>query len=155
MPLAGYGIDGGSRAGLAFFLLGIPTAAIGEELLYRGIIQTALERICHPAAAILLSSGLFVLSHVSAQPIFEDGPTVTSIAASGVILGAIYQRTRNIWLVVILHALLDYVLFLPKFHVLDADIASIANMTALCGALTWWWLDDARARVKPGEIGPA
>src|SRR5436190_20602511 len=141
LPLAGYGVPSDWEARLRFSLLVVPVAAIGEELLYRGIIQTALEWVLHPMAAILLSAGLFVLSHVSSLPIFDDGPTASSIAATGVILGAIYQRTRNLSLVIVMHALADWILLLPPAHVIDKQTATIGNILALLATLAWWWLD--------------
>ena len=146
MPLAGYGVPGDRTSVLLFSFLIVPVAAIGEELLYRGIVQTALEWVLHPVAAILLSSGLFVLSHIYAQPIFQDGPTATSIAATGVILGAVYQRTRNLLLVVTMHAVADWILLLPHPPIIDKPTAVAGNILALAGGLAWWWRDCSRER---------
>jgi membrane protease YdiL (CAAX protease family) len=147
LPLAGYGVEGGWEPLLVFFFVGIPLAAITEELFYRAILQSALEWILHPLGAIVLSSALFVLSHIETQPIFTNVPIASSIAATGVILGVIYQRTRNLLLVVILHTLLDWILFVPKLHLVGPLTVTIGNGIALLMALIWWSSDSAKERI--------
>lgn len=147
LPLAGYGVEGDWGPLLVFFFLGIPLAAITEELFYRAILQSALERILHPLAAILLGSALFVLSHVETQPIFTNAPIASSITATGVILGVIYQRTRSLPLVVILHALFDWILFVPKLHLIGPLTATIGNGIAILTVVVWWSSAHARERI--------
>jgi membrane protease YdiL (CAAX protease family) len=144
MPLAGYGIDVDWPSRLVFILT-IPIVALREELFYRAILQSALERAVHPIAAILCTTVLFVLYHVGFQPM--NPLTVSSIAAVGVLLGVTYQRTRNLWLVVVLHSLFDLVVLVPRFQIIGPATALTGNIVALLGVLIWWSFEDTKERL--------
>ncbi len=71
--------------------------AIGEELFFRGSLQKALLRMSNkPWLAILLSSLVFALLHGT---FFKILP----IFALGLMLGALYHVTRNLWYNIIIH----------------------------------------------------
>lgn len=73
--------------------------AIGEELFFRGSLQKSLLRLCHkPWLAIVVSSAVFALLHGT---IFKILPIFTL----GLILGIVYQVTRNLWYTILIHFL--------------------------------------------------
>lgn len=79
-------------------LLGVLVVPALEELLFRGFLQTALERFLPPLGALLLASATFALLHgaVASVPIF----------ALSLILGGVLLRTRSLaacWAVHALH----------------------------------------------------
>lgn len=76
-------------------------APIHEELVYRGFVQSGIVRITrHPWAAILLTSTLFALAHLSAQvPLYAIG----SLFAFGVCLGFAFERSRSIAVPIAMH----------------------------------------------------
>ena len=88
-----------------------------EELVFRGVILNLfLERFSKTKRgilwAVILSSVLFGAVHLTN---ISQGVTVTSAmiqaingAFLGVIFGAVYARSRNIWLVITFHALVDF-----------------------------------------------
>lgn len=85
------------------------TAALGEELLFRGFLQTRLQallaaragRFAVPAAQVLQAL-LFGLCHA------YQGPTGVLVTASvGLAFGLAYQRLGSLWPVVIAHGLVD------------------------------------------------
>lgn len=78
-------------------------AGIGEELLFRGVIQAGLEKLLGPLAGLLLASLLFGLAHAMTRAYF----IVTAIV--GVYLGLLYQWTGNLLIPVIVHFLYDWV----------------------------------------------
>ena len=77
--------------------------AIFEEMLFRGVLFRWIEEFGGSWAALLLTSGFFGAAHLS-------NPHASAIAAvgiafeAGVMLGAAYMLTRNLWLPMGLHA---------------------------------------------------
>ncbi|MBX7540157.1 CPBP family intramembrane glutamic endopeptidase [Qipengyuania sphaerica] len=102
--LGGYRIVGwGGSTSIAFIiLLGGFQAAFFEEILFRGVIFRFLEEFFGSWIALALSALLFGLVHWS-NP---NGTLFASIAIAveaGILLGAAYMLTRNLWLAIGLH----------------------------------------------------
>lgn len=76
--------------------------AVGEELTFRGGVFRILEDSCGTTVALILSAAIFGLMHA-----LNPGATLLSAAAiaieAGVLLGAAYALTRNLWLPIGLH----------------------------------------------------
>ena len=71
--------------------------ALGEELVFRGVVQQQLmRRISNPWVAILLASAIFSAAHFQ-----FDGFLPRMIL--GFLLGWLYWRTRNFWVPVVGH----------------------------------------------------
>ncbi len=89
--------------------------AIVEELYVRGLLLNLIEKICHKnknntIIAIILSSVIFGLGHifgVLGQPILIIITKVVWTIAMGLYFGAIYKKTNNLWLPIILHFIID------------------------------------------------
>lgn len=77
-------------------------AAVGEELAFRGGLFRLLEERLGTAIALAISASLFGLLHA-----LNPGATVISTASialeAGVLLGAAYALTRNLWFPIGLH----------------------------------------------------
>ena len=88
--------------GVPLALLPALLAAVGEELAIRGGVFRILEDSLGTLFALLLSAGLFGLLHA-----LNRGATPVSTAAialeAGVLLGAAYALTRNLWFPIGLH----------------------------------------------------
>jgi membrane protease YdiL (CAAX protease family) len=84
-------------------LLGISVlAGLGEELLFRGVLQETFSRALPPALALLAASVLFGLVHAVT-------PTYAVLASlSGLYLGWLFLATDNLLVPVIAHALYDF-----------------------------------------------
>lgn len=87
--------------------------APAEELLFRGAIQTRLGRAFGPALTVGLSSLLFASIHVLN---FAGGATgvlfaTATIFTVGAVLGAVYERTGNLAVPVLVHGLYNATLF--------------------------------------------
>jgi len=81
-------------------------AGVGEEMLFRGVIQGALGRLLGPAPGLVLASLVFGVLH----PIT---PAYTLIAGFlGAYLGAVWLLTGNLLPVMIAHGLYDFVALL-------------------------------------------
>ena len=89
--------------------------AIVEELYVRGLLLNLIEKICYKKknntiVAIILSSVIFGLGHifgVLGQPILIIITKVIWTIALGLYFGAIYKKTNNLWLPIILHFIID------------------------------------------------
>ncbi|MFC5367156.1 CPBP family intramembrane glutamic endopeptidase [Salinirubrum litoreum] len=85
-----------------------------EEYFFRGIVQGRLREQMGPVPAIAIVSIGFALGHV---PSYWIGGSdllslgvffaLVSIAVASVILGAIYERTQNLVVVIVIHSLIN------------------------------------------------
>ncbi|HEY1889269.1 MAG TPA: CPBP family intramembrane glutamic endopeptidase [Steroidobacteraceae bacterium] len=77
-------------------------AAVGEELAFRGALFRILEERSGTTTALLISAAVFGLLHA-----LNPGATVVSTVAialeAGILLGAAYALTRNLWFPIGLH----------------------------------------------------
>lgn len=78
-------------------------AGLGEELLFRGVIQAGLTATWNPVIGILLASLLFGAAHAVSISYF------VLAALMGLYLGLLYHWTGNLLVPVIVHALYDWV----------------------------------------------
>lgn len=77
-------------------------SAVGEELVFRGVLYRTLEDSLGSLAAVILSAALFGLLHA-----INPGATAISTAAialeAGVLLAAAYAASRSLWFPIGLH----------------------------------------------------
>lgn len=83
-----------------------------QELIYRGILQTELTRRLGPFAGPLTANTLFTFGPLHFQSFTAHGaPLVVELFAAtfatGLLFAYIFHRTRNIWIVGILHGIGD------------------------------------------------
>ena len=93
-------------------------AGIGEELLFRGVIQGALDSIVGPAVALITASFLFGCAHLI---------TVTyAIAATviGVYLGLIWVLSGNLLVPIVAHAVYDFAALVYLLRIWDPQRSS-------------------------------
>lgn len=90
-----------NRDGLAIALF-VVTAAIAapifEEILFRGFLMASLTRYLPAWGAIVVSSLIFALAHLSLSEVLP-------LTALGIMLGLVYMRTRNLLTSMLLHSL--------------------------------------------------
>src|SRR5262245_7078670 len=88
------------------------SAGVGEEMLFRGVLQTALGAWLGVSWGLVLSSILFGLLH----PI--SLPYVVLTMALGCYLGGAFLLSGNLLTVMVLHAVYDFALmaYLLRFH---------------------------------------
>ncbi|MFH1599789.1 MAG: type II CAAX endopeptidase family protein [Pseudomonadota bacterium] len=100
-------VQGNLPALLGMLAIAWTTAAIGEELLFRGFLQGRLQRLFGDGRAAgllaaLVQAGLFGLAHA------YQGPTGILVTGSlGLVFGLFYLRSRNLWTLVLAHGLID------------------------------------------------
>ena len=72
-------------------------APVFEELLFRGLILNQFFKKYRPVTAIVLSSILFAICHISMERII-------ALFISGIVFGAVYYFTRSLTLPILLHS---------------------------------------------------
>jgi len=99
-----------SPAALAiYFALIVIVAPILEEILFRGFIYPGLRRTLAPFAAVVLTAALFATIH-AIQP--SSAPEqVMAIAAIGVLLAILYERSRSLLPCIAAHSLNNCLVF--------------------------------------------
>jgi uncharacterized protein len=116
---------------------------IGEELIFRGIIQRELHRYFHPAWAILFASILFSAFHLQFAGFLPR-------MVLGAILGALYYWTGSLWPSIVVHAFNNglqvmMVYFYPEMAEADLEQAIPGNWflvlasLLLTGAIGYWF----------------
>ncbi len=74
--------------------------ALGEELLFRGIIMNDLKRLFSWKSAVIGQGFLFGIMHMTWRSVPELGFTF----AAGIILGYIYHKTGNLYASIAMHS---------------------------------------------------
>jgi len=83
--------------------------------------------------------------HVGAQPM--NLLNCTWIFATGMILGVIFQRTRNIWIPIALHTAIDVAYALvPALGWISWSTAFLCNVAIMCAVLAWWAITTTEDR---------
>lgn len=78
-------------------------AGIGEELLFRGVIQAGLSGLLGPVTALAIASLLFGMAHALTAAYF----VLTCLV--GLYLGWLYQATGNLLVPITVHFLYDWI----------------------------------------------
>jgi membrane protease YdiL (CAAX protease family) len=98
VSFAGFGAFSGLGSALAVAI----ASAVGEEIVFRGVVFRKLEESLGTTIALIISAVAFGLLHG-----FNPGASWTSTLAialeSGVLLGLAYAATRSLWLPIGLH----------------------------------------------------
>lgn len=95
----------GSGMKALFAIAGAIAAPIGEEVFFRGFLYNALRIRLNVKLAIILSGLAFALIHASPLAVIVIFPM-------GMLLAYIYERTRSLWVTIIIHAVNNGLSFL-------------------------------------------
>lgn len=94
-------------------LITLLTASVLEEFFYRAWLQTRLEALYGRWPAILASALLFAAMHVSHINPEAIGVGIASVVAAqgmfGLMQGYLWARYRNIWVIILIHAIVNLV----------------------------------------------
>lgn len=99
---------------------------ITEELIFRSILQTRLEKILGLRYGLLLTGAIFGMMHVSYGILDE----ILFAIIFGVVIGYIFQKTQNLLLVTSIHGTANVALFgiLPNMSM--SIVANTQNVSA-------------------------
>lgn len=109
------GIQGNAAGLLGALALSWTTAAFGEEVLFRGFVQTRLQALMgtRPHAGVLaaaMQALLFALGHA-----YQGATGMLVSGAIGLTFGLLMLRFRTVWPLVIAHGLIDTVSMLALY----------------------------------------
>jgi membrane protease YdiL (CAAX protease family) len=79
-------------------------APIGEEILFRGILYTAIKQRGRPKTAVWVTAVLFAIIHFS--PV-----NLLSLLFLGIVLTALYEKTKNLLAPILLHSAFNGIMF--------------------------------------------
>lgn len=98
-PLLSLALQGQDQVALAiFFFTAAIAAPLFEEFLFRGFLLPSLTRYLPVWGAIVVSSFLFAIAHLSLSEILP-------LTVLGMVLGVVYTRSRNLLAPMLLHSL--------------------------------------------------
>lgn len=104
--------------------------ALFEEVFFRGAIQNLLERWWKkPLLALVVTSLVFSFIHLSVY-------LFLSRVVLGLVLGLMYQRSKNLWVNIIAHFLNNTVAVIQLFWV--STHAQKVELDKLDPAMPWW-----------------
>lgn len=91
----------------------------GEELLFRGVIQTRIREVFPPVAGVVVASVIFVAVHLPAlsygAPLSAKLTSLLVLMGPSLILGASYEYTDNLVVPILIHGSYDALLFLALY----------------------------------------
>jgi membrane protease YdiL (CAAX protease family) len=96
-----------AREGLLGMLLGAVLVPVAEEILFRGVLFSALRRRSGPVPAVLISSAVFGLCHA---------PDLVFPGLLGVAFAILYHRTGSLWAPIGAHMLVNGVTLVLSYH---------------------------------------
>lgn len=101
--------------------------APGEELLYRNVVQKTLRESFSPVAGVVVASAVFAAVHLPAysSPGASFRATLSTLAVIFVlalILGAIYERTKNVVVPILVHGTFNAIAFAVTYAQLTGAI---------------------------------
>ncbi len=98
-PLLSLALEGQDQVALGiFFFTAAIAAPLFEEFLFRGFLLPSLTRYLPVGGAIVVSSLLFAIAHLSLSEILP-------LMVLGIVLGLVYTRSRNLLAPMLLHSL--------------------------------------------------
>jgi hypothetical protein len=106
LPIALGGQDGLALA--CFFITAGILAPLFEEVIFRGFLLPSLTRYLSVGEAIIVSSLLFAIAHLSLSEILP-------LTVLGIVLGVVYTRSRNLLSAILLHSLWNSATLLGLF----------------------------------------
>lgn len=86
--------------------------AVGEELLFRGLVQTSLEKLFdNPLKSVTAVSSLFAIMHMAYVTSLEKTLELAYVFAASTAIGYSFMKTRSLILPVIAHGTANTILF--------------------------------------------
>jgi membrane protease YdiL (CAAX protease family) len=114
----------GNRVALPAAVWTMMVAGFGEETVYRGYLFERFGKLFGPgigarAAIVLLTSGLFALAHYRDQGLAG----VEQAIATGLVFGAIFAVTAQVWMLMWAHAAFDLTALAIIYGNVEAEVA--------------------------------
>ena len=115
---------------LSLVVLSFLATGPGEETLFRGGVQGVLRRVFSPVGAVVGSSALFGLAHVTALVAASGAAGIWGYVVStfvlGLVLGALYEYTDNLLVPIVVHGGYNAILFVQLYLVETSGLGFLA-----------------------------
>ncbi|WP_373190214.1 lysostaphin resistance A-like protein [Halolamina sp.] len=102
----------------------------GEELLFRGVIQTRIRDVFPPVSGVIIASIIFAGIHLPAlsfgAPLSAKLTTLAVLMGPSLLLGASYEYTDNLVVPILIHGSYNALLFLGLYVQLTAGSSAAA-----------------------------
>jgi membrane protease YdiL (CAAX protease family) len=86
--------------------------ALGEELLFRGLVQTSLERdLSNPTMALVLVSFTFAIMHLGYVTSVVKLLEIVYVYVAATVIGYSFMKTKSLFLPVVAHGVANTILF--------------------------------------------
>ncbi|RBI59707.1 CPBP family intramembrane metalloprotease [halophilic archaeon] len=109
------------------FLILVPLSVLiigpGEELLFRGIIQTRLVEAYSTNIGIIVTSAIFASAHFPAYGGENVAVAIVVLFVLSIVLGWIYEKTDNLVVPVVVHGLYDAVQFFTLYILILIELS--------------------------------
>lgn len=110
----------------------------GEELLFRGVVQNRIREEFSAVPGVILASAIFAAIHVGSLVASNPSAvlvTVGVLMGPSLILGAIYEYTRNLVVPILVHGTYNAIIFLSLYLVATGMVDEGGNAAAVVAAL--------------------
>lgn len=114
-PQVGFiaGVGSGWLGRLGIIVMGGVAVPIAEEIAFRGLLFGWLRGRVGVTAGVVISALVFASIH--AIP-----PLIPALAAQGVVLALVYQKSGSLWPPIVLHATFNTIMMIGLFSAMDA-----------------------------------
>lgn len=92
----------------------------GEELLFRGVVQNRIREAFSPVPGVVIASAIFAAIHVGSLVATDPSAVLVTLGVlmgPSLILGALYEYTRNLVVPIIVHGTYNALIFLSLYAV--------------------------------------
>ncbi|QKY20300.1 CPBP family intramembrane metalloprotease [Halolamina sp. CBA1230] len=105
----------------------------GEELLFRGVVQNRIREAFSPVPGVVIASVIFAAIHVGSLVATDPSAVLVSVGVlmgPSLILGGIYEYTRNLVVPIIVHGTYNALIFLSLYLVATGAVEESGNAAA-------------------------
>jgi len=110
----------------------------GEELLFRGVVQNRIREEFSAVPGVIAASAIFAAIHVGSLVASNPSAMLVTIGVlmgPSLILGAIYEYTRNLVVPILVHGTYNAIIFLSLYLVATGTVEQSGNAAAAVVAL--------------------
>ncbi|NHX36902.1 MULTISPECIES: CPBP family intramembrane glutamic endopeptidase [Halolamina] len=105
----------------------------GEELLFRGVVQNRIREAFSPVPGVIIASAIFAAIHVGSLVAADPSAilvTVGVLMGPSLILGGIYEYTRNLVVPILVHGTYNAIIFLSLYLVATGTVEESGTAVA-------------------------
>jgi len=110
----------------------------GEELLFRGVVQNRIREEFSAVPGIVIASVIFAGVHITSLVAADPSAILTSLTVllgPSLLLGTLYEYTRNLMVPILVHGSYDAIIFLALYAVATGAVDEGGTAATLVAAL--------------------